>query len=160
MSKFNWDDVPPLFKGKEKKLLKRPSFWDALVQTDQDYIMWRSESVYRGYFIQMMDSGLSGWVLTFDPKQSSKNRKATMCDLCKFVHGGGSPGTHFFSVHNRDRTRSVSFLACADLKCIDRCGETSVNSMRETLSKEQKIARLHASVFDKLDQLRAFSTQA
>ena len=67
-------------------------------------------------------------------------------------------GAQFFSLHNRNRTRSVSFLACADLKCIDRCAETSVNSMRETLSKEQKIARLHSFASRRIEMFRDFTS--
>ena|GEM_PF-5543527 len=69
-----------------------------------------------------------------------------MCDWCLSVY----PVSRIAQLgYQQTKTRSVGLYACGQLDCVDRIlspDTNNVHSMRETLTKEQKIQRYYARI--------------
>ncbi len=94
---IDWTSVVKAFPKSAQKHMRRPDKWKDIPSLNDGYLMWAPPNVNRAYLLEDVTGNLNGWELSFDPKVRTK-RRAEMCDLCKFVHGGRSCGVAFFSI--------------------------------------------------------------
>jgi hypothetical protein len=135
-----------------KDLAVRP--WD-----DLDYLGWRDpQSPARGYLVAEVGGELTGVVLRAPDKTVGHARKS-LCSLCLTVHSGGvvlmvapragKPG---------QRGNSVGTYICSDLACslyIRGKRDTGTTGMHETLTVEQRAARLRDNLGAFLGRVRS-----
>lgn len=145
MRQLDWTEVPKALPGRERKLLRRPSFWEDVSWDTSQFLLWKAHSTSRGYIVEDINDELCVWVLVFARK--NRTRHAKMCDFCNHVHSGKDPGAELFSVQVSN-AKWLGRSACVDLECRSRCLEIGVHSMRETLSSEQKIQRVNDNIID------------
>ncbi len=152
---LDWNEVVEAFPRSARKHLRKPYNWDQTPNLVNGYRMWLGQGVYKGYLLEDISGKLFGWELLFDAK-ARNNKRAEMCDLCKFVHGGTSCGVAFFSIQS-SKNRSIGLYICRDLDCEKRCSETGVNAMRESLTQQEKKERLEKNILDIIVRLHTES---
>ncbi len=119
--------------------------WD-----DLDYLGWRDpQSPGRGYLVVELDGRLAGLVLRA-PARSVGHARKSLCSLCLTVHSGGvglmvAPRAG----KSGQRGNTVGTYICSDLACslyIRGKRDTGTTGMHETLSTDQRAARLRENL--------------
>lgn len=111
---------------------------------ERDAISWLHKSGHLGYLMLNRGDDISGIILETAPMKEAG--KVCMCDFCLSVYNT-SKMSRF--TYRKSKTESVSHYLCSGLDCVDRItnpDSNEIHSMRETLSKEERIERYYERV--------------
>jgi hypothetical protein len=134
---MNKEDIPKLF---EKKFRKK--FWapekisnGSISIENREVTTWIHKSGHLGYMIYN-DNG-TFYTGVFE-RADIVGKNAHMCPLCCSVNAGRKMASFRRSL---SKTSSVAVTLCKDLDCEESIANVNPNTIRETLTKEDKIER-------------------
>jgi hypothetical protein len=136
-------------KGEAKRLTV-PKDLTTRAWDDLDYLGWRDpRSPARGYLVAEVDGVLTGVVLRA-PENTVGHARKSLCSLCLTLHSGGvalmvAPRAG----RSGQRGNSVGTYICSDLACslyVRGKRDTGTTGMHETLTPEQRAARLRENL--------------
>lgn len=135
------EDIKKLVPKKHIKNFKLPKDFDKIDWSKKNFLGWIHPSGHLGYILEDFEESHRLWI--FDCNTSNNNSTASMCSICLSIHGRGKTGTNIFSIQDpvNKNTRNGYYI-CADLGCDTRVMEINENSMRETLTTEDKVIRM------------------
>ncbi len=137
--------ITAAFSAKDRKKLWIPaSVSEREDVTAQKVISWVHKSGHLGYAALNLDGHFSGITLSCSPLTAQT--KACMCDWCFSVYHASKISS--FTLR-KTPTLTVGYFLCSALNCLDRITSPDTNgvhNMRETLSKEDRIARYYNNV--------------
>lgn len=144
---INKETLTEAFNKKDRKKLWIPKavLEDENIK-DKEVIAWMHKSGHLGYMVLNDKDGLKGIVL--DRGSLEKNGHVAMCDLCCSVYSSAKIAMFTFK---KSKEVTVGTRICSDLKCEDRIRSSETNnvhSMRETLSRDEKILRYYVNAID------------
>lgn len=141
------EDIEKAFSKKDRKHLWIP---EELLNNEsvlaRPFFGWVHRSGHMAFMFRngFQDNKNKGIAFSLGPLKDS--RRVCMCDWCLSVYPVSRIAQ--FS-HQQTKTKSVGFYACDQLDCVDRIlspDTNNVHSMRETLTRDQKIQRYYERV--------------
>ena len=131
--------VYSLFSKKEqKKLWVLPAITTGEIDLDNERVVtWLHPSKHIGYVIYHSGNDFYGFIMDRLNDKVTSKRVAT-CDWCLSVNNMSK--LTMFSRKVSDNT-SLSIHLCTDLNCLESIKNINPNTMRETLTREQKEQR-------------------
>ena len=139
-----------LTKG-EAKRLRLPRELAERPWADLDYVGWRDpQAPARGYLVADLADGPVGVALRA-PETSAGQARKNLCSLCLTPHTGGGVALMVAPRAGKagQQGHSVGTYICADLACslyVRHRRDPGTPRMHETLTVEQKVARLTANL--------------
>lgn len=128
-----------LLHRRDAKNFKLPPGFEKMDLSTVEFLAWKHPSGHRGYILENETGTPRIWVLECETK--STNSKPAMCSLCCTVKSGS--GTKMFSYRpDNNRNKIVGFYLCSDLNCVENVTAVNPNSMRETITPDEKRQRM------------------
>lgn len=141
----NKNIITAAFSPKNRKKLWIPSHISSMEDiSSRKVISWIHKSGHLGYMILNLRGQFSGLIMSCNPLTGKA--KACMCDWCLSVYNASKISS--FTLR-KTPTLTVGHFICSGLDCEQRIlspDTNNVHSMRETLSKEERISRYHENV--------------
>lgn len=122
------------------KDLKLPKDFDKIKWSSIEFLAWKHPSGHRGYILETESGVPKIWVLESETK-ASLNKRPVMCSLCMHIGSGSSVSLFCYRPEN-NRNKIVGNYLCSDLNCVDNVSKINPNSMRETLTNDEKRDRM------------------
>lgn len=145
MNTSNKDILTASFSKKDRKNLWIPEHFLSLENLHVHKVLsWVHRSGHLGFVVLNIDNKLSGIIL--ERRQMQKNAKVCMCDWCLSVYPNSQIAQFSF---RKDKNTMIGHYICCDLNCEKKIlspDSNNVHSMRETLSKEERIDRYYSNV--------------
>ncbi|MHC1700783.1 MAG: FBP domain-containing protein [Humidesulfovibrio sp.] len=145
MDPLTREDIHTAFTPKQRRHVTLPDLdgrdWPAL-----DYLGWAHVSGHMAYVVYARDGVARGLVLRRTKLTGAQRPK--MCSWCLTIHRGC--GVNLFTAQVGDnRDKLYGDYMCNDLKCsayVRGTEKLEACQMRETISLDKKIERLHVNV--------------
>ena len=110
-----------------------------------DYLAWKEPSGHRTFLIVEDKSGNRPFGLVFERTKGSES-VPMMCNWCHAVRPASDVALMTVAVDKRTR---VGAYLCSDISCKENIlDRPSVNDMRETIGKQEKLFRLQQKIQD------------
>lgn len=121
---------------------------------ERDFLAIRTKSGAEG--VLLYEEKLVPFSISKRAPKASGRVEAIICDICATWQRGTSSAVITFQ---KDDKRTVSHLVCADLDCslhvrsLTDASKVSRTQLREHISPEQRVERLHRRLQDMLEQM-------
>lgn len=153
---INGARVKPRLK-RELKFKPQEIDWEAT-----DFLVITTPAQDKGALV--VPAGQGYYVAPFSGRRrlkagASGRTKAAICDLCYTWQSGGKSAALTFPL--RDETRTISIICCLNLACsqhvrgLTRAAHLSRSQLPETLSAEQRVARLEQRLRALMQRIQA-----
>lgn len=140
MKKVSREEILSLVHNRDKKNFKFPKNFENIDWNNIPFLTWFHPSGHKAYLLETESGNPRLWTLENDLK-STHSGKASMCSLCYYVGSSGEIKMFTF-IPESNKNKTIGVHLCSDLNCAQNVTKIGVNSMRETITKKEKIERM------------------